>query len=77
MGRCQPGLPGLRGAYRPPEFEGTNVGVLVYLCTRGYRYIGPVRKVGTIHEALGVEQSAVKHEFLWGFSDFGPAPSGE
>ena len=34
--------------------------VLIHHRGWGYRYIGPVRKVGTIQEALGVEQSAVK-----------------
>ena len=35
-------------------------GVVTYHRWWGYRYVGPVRKVGTIQEALGVEQSAVK-----------------
>jgi DNA-binding response OmpR family regulator len=35
-------------------------GVVTYHRWWGYRYIGPVRKVATIQEALGVEQSASK-----------------
>ena len=34
--------------------------VLIHHRGWGYRYIGPVRKVGTIQEVLGVEQSASK-----------------